>query len=731
MKTVIGWRWVLAATVGHFALALFVLSIAPFDGQVLPVWPTTGLSLAFVAWGGARFGLAAMLGVATAVLTVGAPGQAAMVSGVGHLLESIVGGTLLARRLNRQQPFHTLREVLWLPVAALAAAAANAGLITLAMGVARRSFWPGTAQDTLAWWLGDAMGGVIVAPMMLGILALRRSDWSDRRTPLSVGLVLASAVLSWVVFSDASQGLLNTESFAFILFPVTVCLALRGSPLALAAMNVVVSAIGLLATAQGQGPFAADNMAAALARLQLFLFVLCGTGLILAALNEQWSAAQKLADERLNNLQAILNSLPSVAWPNDELGQTRTVSDKDREVIGLSAEEALRHANQELERRVANRTSDLKSSQRLIEILADVAPVGIFKTDAAGACEYVNRRWSEIAGLTLEQALGEGWTGSLHPEDRQQVFDAWRRSAHSGVHFQEEFRVLDSKGRGTWVLGQARALRDDHGAVTGYVGTITDITAHKDAEGRLQRQQNELSHVGRLNTIGEMSAAMVHELGQPLTAITSYAAGCLVRIEGKNGGSPGLVDALKEIENEAKRAGEILRLMRNFIGKRPPTRSELDVNRAVLDTLAIAGYESRRKGIALQIDLAEPAPLVRADAVELQQVLLNLVRNAKEALIASAVVKPFVRVTTRQNERGEIEITVCDNGPGIAPDIARAAFEPFRTTKPEGLGLGLAICRSIVESLGGRLALVDNSAQGAVFCCTLPAAMPTAGKPHG
>lgn len=942
MKSVIGWRWVLAAAVGHFALAGLVLSIAPFDGKVLPVWPTTGLSLALTAWGGPRFGLAAMVGVAAAALAAGSPVDMVFVAnGIGNLLESVVGGALLARRLNWQQPFHTLREVLWLPVAALAAAAVNAGVVTLATAVVQRSLWPSVLQDTITWWLGNAMGGLLVAPLVAGLLALRRSDWADRRTPESAGLVLLSALLALTVFGNATQGLLHTESFPFLLFPVMVCLALRGSPLALAAMSVVVSAIGLLATAQGQGPFAADNTMVGLARLQLFLFVLCGTGLILAALNDQWSVAQQLADDRLSNLQALLNYLPSVAWSSDETGRAQFISANVRKVIGFSAEEVtasasnlwfgrihpddlpqvrashdrlfrdgkfdieyryqaqdgrwlwlrdqgnlvdqqidgqrfavgvfsdittrkqaeldlheeqtilqcqidlskdgilvvapdrrrlsinarmaeifqmprdlldnwssqralalaaeqvvdpeaylapiqrlypdphsiwddivklkdgrvlarysapirdaqqhyfgriwyyrdvtverqaeefLRQTNQALEQRVAERTTDLKASQQLFEHLAEVSPVGIFKTDAEGACQYVNRRWTEITGLTMQQAIGDGWTSSLHSEDRQRVFDAWRRSALSGVHFQEEYRFLDPAGRESWVLGQARALRDDHGAVTGYVGTITDITAHKDAESRLQRQQNELAHVGRLNTIGEMSAALVHELGQPLTAISNYAAGCLTRVEKNNVDLPLLVAAVQKIENESKRAAEIIRLVRNFIRKRPPIRPELDVNKAVRDTLAMAAHESRRKGIALETELAEPALVVRADAVELQQVLLNLVRNAKEALAASTVERPFVRVTTRKNEQGEVEIIVRDNGPGLSPEVARTAFEPFHTTKPDGLGLGLAICRSLVESLGGRLALVDNSAQGALFCCTLPAAWPATGDRHG
>lgn len=924
------WSWVLLATAAHFVLAWLIVSAKLFEHMVVPVWPTTGLSLAMVALGGPRFALASMFGVATATLVVGAEPEFAALVGVNNLLESLVGGTILARRLDRRRPFHTLREVLNLPIAALAGAGVCATVGTLAFAMFGQSLGHDAIGNFFTWWLGNAMGGLVVAPLAAGLTTVRSDDWRRARTVESSALILLSVSLALIVFGPWPGQFINAESFPFLLFPAMIWLALRSSPLAMAAMNVVVSGIGFIETAQGYGPFATADQTVGMARLQVFLFVLCGTGLILTALNRQWIVAQRLAEDRRVHIEAILNHLPSVAWSSDETGQSRFISDNLAGVIGYStreiamawpdiwfgrihpddlpkvreshtrlfdsgafdieyryqakdgrwlwlhdqgntmpevidgrrlavgvftdvtarkqaeldlhekstilqcqfelsrdgilvvapdrrrlsinsrlaeifhmppdlldnwsseralahaagqvedppgylepihrlypdpvgtwddivrfkdgriiarhsapirdaeehyfgrvwcyrdvtaerhAEEVLRQTNETLERRVAERTADLKASQQLFESLAEVSPVGIFRTDASGNCQYVNRRWCEVAALSVELALGEGWSRALHPEDRQRVFDGWRRAAAAGGDFQDEYRFLDPLERETWVLGQARPLRDDAGNLLGYVGTITDITSGKETDARIQQQQTELAHVGRLNTIGEMSAALVHELSQPLTAISNYAAGCLVRVENGSGDMERLTAAVREIQRESNRAADIIRLVRNFVRKRPPVRPQTDVNTTIQDALAIASYEARRRGIAIHVDLLADAPPALVSAVELQQVLLNLLRNAKEALSNAHTPHPQVHIVSRRDERGRLEISVRDNGPGLNAEDAQRAFEPFRTTKPEGLGLGLAICRSIVESLGGQLWLADNSPQGAEFRFTLP-----------
>jgi signal transduction histidine kinase len=245
-------------------------------------------------------------------------------------------------------------------------------------------------------------------------------------------------------------------------------------------------------------------------------------------------------------------------------------------------------------------------------------------------------------------------------------------------------------------------------------------TAELRAKAALQSRDAEMAHLLRVSAMGEMAAQLAHELTQPLGAIANYAAGCRRRLEATPGQPAELIGAVDRIGREALRAGEIIRRLRGFVRKAEPRRAPVDVNALVREVAELVDGEARERGVAIDLSLQPALPDVDADAVEIEQVLINLARNALEAMQESPGDTPTLTVATRLQDAALVEVIVRDTGPGLA-NGTEVIFEPFHTTKPNGLGMGLAISRTIVESHGGTLAALPNPIRGATFRFTLPA----------
>ena len=239
----------------------------------------------------------------------------------------------------------------------------------------------------------------------------------------------------------------------------------------------------------------------------------------------------------------------------------------------------------------------------------------------------------------------------------------------------------------------------------------------------LQRHQAELAHVLRVSAMGEMGAQLAHELTQPLGAIANYAAGCRRRMEMTPAASPELIDAVERIAREAMRAGAIIRRMREFLRKAEPQRAAVDVNALVREVAELLDGEARERGVDVDLLLDASLPPVQADGVEIEQVLVNLARNAIEAMQGSSGARTLA-IETRLRQ-GTIEVFVRDSGPGLPDDDAGRIFEAFHTTKPRGLGMGLAISRTLIELHGGTLTATSGPS-GATFRFTLPVQAPAA-----
>ena len=245
-------------------------------------------------------------------------------------------------------------------------------------------------------------------------------------------------------------------------------------------------------------------------------------------------------------------------------------------------------------------------------------------------------------------------------------------------------------------------------------------TAELRAKAALQRRDAELAHLLRVSAMGEMAAQLAHELTQPLGAIANYAAGCRRRMEAMPGQPAELIAAVDRIGREALRAGEIIRRLREFVRKAEPRRAPVDVNAVVREVAELVDGEARERGVAVDLSLQPDLPAVEGDAVEIEQVLINLARNALEAMLESPGSTPTLTVETHLHDAATVEVLVRDTGPGLANGAA-VIFEPFHTTKPGGLGMGLAISKTIVEAHGGTLVAAPNPIRGATFRFTLPA----------
>lgn len=253
----------------------------------------------------------------------------------------------------------------------------------------------------------------------------------------------------------------------------------------------------------------------------------------------------------------------------------------------------------------------------------------------------------------------------------------------------------------------------------------TEISERKRIEQRIREREAELAHVSRLSTMGEMAATMAHEINQPLAAIVNYAAGCLHRLKSGRSDVDELLQAVEQIALQAHRAGDIVHRLRRFVRKRGPRRVMMDINEAVREAVGFVTQEARRLGVRLRMELADGPPPVSADIVQTEQVVLNLLRNAVEALKGLPAQRRVVVVSTVVRP-GRVEVSVHDRGPGLPMELAGAAFQPFFTTKPDGMGMGLAISQSIVTAHGGQLWAESEAQRGTTFHFSLPV-----GKPDG
>jgi PAS domain S-box-containing protein len=335
--------------------------------------------------------------------------------------------------------------------------------------------------------------------------------------------------------------------------------------------------------------------------------------------------------------------------------------------------------------------------------------------------------WSEehfrILGLDPSKRMpkvGEGLR-FIHPEDLPAVEQAFAKVMHEGGNFEVDCRIVRPDGTIRYVHSRGDPVFNGSGKLVEYSGTMTDNTERKQEEEALQRAKAELAHMARLTTMGELAASIAHEVNQPLSSVVNDAGACLAWL-GRT--LPNILEATaaaSRILEQGIRASEVLSRIRSLLKKSPPEMTVVNMNEIINDVLALTEYESSTRNIAVATDLSPDLLLMRGDAVQLKQLLANLVVNAIEAMRGNSNKPRQLFVTSQNSGTDQILVTVRDTGVGLDPAKIEELFKPFVSHKPEGMGMGLAISRSIIEAHHGRLWANANEDGGATFQYSVPA----------
>ena len=334
---------------------------------------------------------------------------------------------------------------------------------------------------------------------------------------------------------------------------------------------------------------------------------------------------------------------------------------------------------------------------------------------------FANHAFATLLGYdSPEEILAlESLSAHIAPHERARV-DAHAEACQNGTKISVQWEYLAIRKDGVPVtLEKVVRLVNWQGAPATQC-TVIDVTERKRAEERARMHQAELMHMARLSTMGELATTLAHELNQPLTAIVTYTEGVARRLRAGEAIGAGFREVLERTAVMAKRAAQILRGIRDFVRKQEIARQPVDLNAAIAAAIDLTGSEARHKGIAVVVDLAKGLPQVKGSFIQLEQVVLNLIRNAFEAMESTLAGEHVLRVSTARNVSEEIHLTVQDTGPGLPPELGLRVMEPFVTTKKNGLGMGLAISRTIVEAHGGRLWVSSPLGGGTMVHVALP-----------
>ena len=630
----------------------------------------------------------------------------------------------------------------------------------------------------------NALAALIVVPLVvtwatIGISGLRTARLSRylEACALFVGLLLVSYAVLYKVGSGADSALL------FLPLPFLLWAAVRFGAVGASTAISIVGFLAIWSAAHGHGPFSGGTAEQNALSIQIFLIVLSIPLLFLATVIEERVTGETELRESESRFRIVADAAPVLIWMAG-VDQLCTFFNKPwLEFTGRSMEQELGNgwaegvhsddlqncldvyteafdarqpfvmqyrlrrndgtfrwvSDQGVPRydaqgrfagyigscvdvtELVNKDAALRESEERMRMAAEAVNLGIWEWDLSkDEIWATNARrallgWPASGKITLEHFISR-----LHPGDRDRIRQAIDDAIHKGQDFDSEYRLVLPDGIVRWMATRGSVRLDAHGKPAQLLGISIDITARKQAELEAKQRRDELSHLSRVALIGEMSASIAHELNQPLAGIASNAGAGQRFIDRGNVDLQEIRELLADIGADARRASDVVRGIRGMIKKEQMGRQRINLNDIVTNVVHILSSDALLHWCELKTSLDTNLPMVEADPIQIQQVLINLVVNAFEAMPETPVSTREVEINTQQNADGAVRVSVRDYGVGISPETRSRLFEQFFTTKAEGLGMGLAIARSIVEAHAGTIDAESAEDGGARFHFTLP-----------
>jgi two-component system, LuxR family, sensor kinase FixL len=629
--------------------------IGPLHGINITPWsPSTGLAMALLLTKGPRWAplvfVAELLSEAT--LPVVPVPVAPVLSGALLVASIYCGAATILRRARLAAGIRSTADAAKLLIATVLAAGLVATGFVIIYAAAGVVPWRGIVESGFEYWIGDVTSIVVFVPALLLLRErmMQRNPHRSTRMPMQFAefAVQAASIVAALAVVLRENGFGHNPGPFYVLFLPLIWIAVRYGH-AGATWAVVAIQLGLIT-----GLEIAGYSDSALPAIQLLMFAVAATGLVLGAVvSERHGLSRALVDSE-SRRAAILNTARDGVMTIDAHGRIESINPAIERLFACTAGETTGIE-------VANLIEDLPDLLRRLDVADGLAPF--------------DARYPEL--------------------------DARRADGTS-------FPIELSAGR--FVLDEA----------VHYTVVIRDITSRREAEARFRQHQTELAHVSRVSLAGEMAAGLAHELSQPLTAITSYARGCL-RLLRQPVAEPGLLEeGIAELVQQGERAGEVLDRLRDFVRGGEFRRARIEIETPIQAAVNLIRMDAMEQQVEIQVAVDPGLPAVLADRIQIEQVLLNLLRNAIDAMEGANIKRRSILIKALRRDTQTIEIAVCDTGPGVAAEVRNALFEPFKTTKRLGMGMGLSISRSIVEAHGGSLRMRRNFPSGAIFCFDLP-----------
>jgi len=363
----------------------------------------------------------------------------------------------------------------------------------------------------------------------------------------------------------------------------------------------------------------------------------------------------------------------------------------------------------------------IRESEFNLRRLTETIPEMLWSATPEGMIDYCNARVLDYTGFSAEEIMGGGWMKLLHPDDIDETTRVWMSCVRTGAPYRVEVRTFHAADfTYRWCITSALPLRDQQGRILKWHGTIVDMHDWKRAQEELRNTQAALAHMTRVMTMGELTASIAHEINQPLAGIITNASTCLRMLAADPPNVDGARETARRTIRDGKRASDVITRLRALFSKKDASTESVDLNEATREVIALSSSKLKENKVILGLELADDVPFVTGDRVQLQQVILNLLANASDAMSTVDDRPRKLLIKTEQDEGDRVRLTVQDAGVGFDPQTAGRLFDAFYTTKDDGMGIGLSVSRSIIESHHGRLWAAPNDGPGATFSFSVP-----------